>query len=135
MNCKVCDSERTKVWFDDKDYFTCLDCDCIFRSNLPENTIHTSRSSLKQKLGITISKRFRDSGTLFARKSNLLTIPIILCIFDPSLFMTYQQKMYQIVFIIIYVWIFFKTNLSINSKIAVWIDTEITNAVAMPFIP
>ena len=32
MNCKICDSEKTKIWFDDKDYFTCLDCDCIFRS-------------------------------------------------------------------------------------------------------
>lgn len=60
MNCKVCDSERTKVWFDDKDYFTCLDCDCIFRSKLYKNMIHKSHNNLKQKLGIVISKRFWD---------------------------------------------------------------------------
>ncbi len=46
------------MWFDDKDYFTCLDCDCIFRSRLPTNTIHTRQNNLKQKLGIIISKRF-----------------------------------------------------------------------------
>ena len=60
MNCKVCNSERTKVWFDDKDYFTCLDCDCIFRSKLYKNMIHKSHNNLKQKLGIVISKRFWD---------------------------------------------------------------------------
>ncbi len=59
MNCKVCDSRKTEMWFDDKDYFTCLDCGCIFRlQTLPANTIHTSQNNLKQKLGITISKRF-----------------------------------------------------------------------------
>ena len=59
MNCKICDSEKTKIWFDDKDYFTCLDCDCIFRSRLPTiPTIPTIQDNLKQKLGVIISKRF-----------------------------------------------------------------------------
>ena len=59
MNCKICDSEKTKIWFDDKDYFTCLDCDCIFRSRLPTiTTITTIQNNLKEKLGVIISKRF-----------------------------------------------------------------------------
>jgi SAM-dependent methyltransferase len=58
MNCKVCDSEKTEIWFDDKDYFTCLDCDCIFRSRLFTNTILLNQNNLKQKLGVIISKRF-----------------------------------------------------------------------------
>ena len=59
MNCKICDSEKTKIWFDDKDYFTCLDCDCIFRSRLSTiPTIPTIQDNLKEKLGVVISKRF-----------------------------------------------------------------------------
>jgi len=62
MNCKICDSENTKIWFGDKDYFTCLDCDCIFRSRLPTvptvPTVPIVQNKLKEKLGIIISKRF-----------------------------------------------------------------------------
>ncbi len=58
LNCKVCNSEKTKIFFDDKNHFICLECYCIFRSNCFENKINTINNNLKQRLGISLSKRF-----------------------------------------------------------------------------
>lgn len=60
LNWRVCNSEKTEILFDDENYFICLDWNCIFRSNCFENKINTINNKLKQRLGISISKRFWD---------------------------------------------------------------------------
>lgn len=60
MNCKVCNSEKIEFFFDYENHLICLECNCIFRSNPFEDNKKTINNSLKQQLGISISKRFWD---------------------------------------------------------------------------